>query len=733
MRPFRTIIFAALAYLVAFVSLAAADTPVAFTLRNLDPAAAKNAGEIYFDRPELNTLVMTLVNNTGKDLALVGMDSGVDGTAVDLTFPSEIFSQADIARIQASDSKGDWSASLVSGSRGKYLRLTPKDDGAFPNGAKLSFTLTKLVSSNKQQALGQVKAKFTNVTGLAGVEVFETLTLEAYPSGELKELSADLDVSVESPLVFITKSLSDPQRTRLVLNVKNKKKNAPLIEKPARSGASPVLNVSFVYGSGAGALTEDIKLDREHPASTLQAARNIKVGLAQIYVDKWNVTAPREEESLVWKIAPVREKNPQALGFGDAANLDVEISDIVTKLAPGHTQMYVQYANFPGYRDGFFTLDLQKVYRTPQIVGFQASPQTVALGGSIQLDWTGVAVDALVLEYADENNAIQKLTSKAGQIPLDTSKLPAAAKFKTSPRMDTVYRLSAYDAQGELLPDASRTLSVFVQWPTNPTLQRAWISPDPVPMRADDGMTSATVNWEGANVTPWHKIVVFPGHKTVTGDTTSTTVSLSPSDMAYRVELYDRKNPQPLSIQGGSARSLKDILVSWLKDMTYRASRYRSFDDCGLAEGGGQVTFNTSLSFSSELVKERDPLMETRAVYQTAATYFVTYQNGYTNTGSPAFARLSGPVQANGYDLTVAVREVPGQTLRFRFDPGSMSIVPVGVDAAFTPAVSGQVGNSLSNELKSVAQRTRTTLNVTCAANGASGTLSALKSAVMQR
>jgi hypothetical protein len=684
------------------------QTGILVRLHNTDPAASTRTAEIFYDRK--NSLQVILTNNRGIDLNLLGLQAGVDAVFIDIQLPFEIFSQADIAAIQqADDGKASWAFSCVSSLRGKRLRMTPQTDLIFKAGAALDFTLTEVQSSRHQPGLGPVLVKFGNVSGLDVNEIYVPLALHSYPSGVAENLKESLSCTLDSPLVLITSDLSKPVRNTLVVNIKNLTPGEPLVpDGKDWKGGSPVFNISFVYGNGIGALTPDIKLDKEHPQNTVDGARNMQVKIRQLYEDKWQVSSPQEEEALVWRVAPDPAKNREVLGFGNAANVDIEITDIVTRLAPGHTQMYIQYANFPGFRDGFFTLDLLKSFPAPRIEFFRAAESAIDIGQTTLLKWATLAVDRLVLEYTDEKGTVQKLSSQQGQIPLNDAS-QTAAPFSVSPKCQTTYTLNAYDADGkEILQSGQMETTVNVQWPENVRIQSFSATPNPFAERLDGSAVVVMLHWQIQGITPWHRIIVSPGNQLFSGGVTSTNVAVSRSEDC-QLEIYDMRQNR-LDQSTITVQSLRHCLLDKISGETYQTPGSFHMSGLGLAEGNDdEVKLYTMLSFHRTMTRDpaitHDESSDRKApIYR--AEYAVVFEGHFL--GTPLrFSQVSGPYTVFGYDITFTIQEGPlaGKALTFCFNPLTWAIDPANVDPIFTPALSAQISAAISQAAGQVRHR----------------------------
>jgi hypothetical protein len=665
---------------------------IVFQLRNTDPVSSVKNAEIFMDRP--NTLQLTAINHTGADQRLVGKDAGVDGSAIYIYLPVSLISLQAVDQIQISDPDSSWTGSIQASQSGKCICLVPNNDMTFRASDSLEFLLKNIASDKKRQALSPVKIKYSNIGELEAPEQFQPLALSAYPTGKPKNLKEAMACSLESDRIFITSDLDNPCTNTLLLNIKNELPHQPLVpEDVAWENASPVLEISFVYGTGRGALTEDVKLDLEHPKDTLYAARNIKVSLGQIYKDKWQVTTPEQEETLVWRVAPIREVCHEVLGFGADANLDIEITGIVTQLRPGHTQMYVQYFNFPGYKDGFFTLDLVKEYPIPRIISFESASSDIALGDSTELLWATASVDYVTLEYVDyedENRTPRLLSSeeetpKEKRIPRNGLSAPRTS-FPVSPRSTTTYTLRAYVKGNQGAPQkvGQEQKTVSVIWPPNVHIDDFTVTPNPFPETPGQGVPVA-LSWSIRKITRWHKIEASLGQeeRLLNGLATETLLqAFKADDAVLKVsDVLDTK----LDERTVHIRSLLYRLKDKIENESYRTKH---------PDRPGGYVISGELSFRSILKKGK---AEGQAEYSIRLDMGVIRGIFY---GPPHRFPPGGIIcgyAVNGYDITLPIEEgaLANQMLRFRFNPRTGYIDPVDLNCLFTPALTAEIVDTI--------------------------------------
>jgi hypothetical protein len=178
--------------------------------------------------------------------------------------------------------------------------------------------------------------------------------------------------------IEITSDGTTPIENTLSLAVSNPSPTDPVVAPDVAWGPHvPVFNLSFVYGKapGYGALSTPVQ------------AADIVVGLDIVSGDGWRIDGNMLGASPYWTLRPQAH---EILGIGSAASVVFAISNIVTSLAQGVTLLYLQYANIPGYNDGFTALQITKQMPAPHITAFGTAQPSVDWGDTLVLAWTTV-------------------------------------------------------------------------------------------------------------------------------------------------------------------------------------------------------------------------------------------------------------------------------------------------------------------------------------------------------
>ena len=321
-----------------------------------------------------NDLRVTMSNLTGGSLALrggaaVAEPPGASGpTSFYLTFD---FLDADQLALTAVSAAG-WLAVRQAGPP-QCWALTPAQDLTLGAGEPVELTVTGISPSGRPRP-GTVAVDFYNVPGLSD-DTWEATVLVQNPPNDQKALQ--LTPEMDSSVVFISVDADHTVRNELTWSLSNPQPDAPLVADDTPWGAQPpMFTVSFVYSGppGYGALT------------TADRAAQVQLSPGEPYADNWVVTPQQQGPKTYWTLEPA---NHEVLGAGASATVEFKFTDIVTFLRPGLTQMYVQYANIPGYADGYRSFSLRKVVPMT-ITSLEVEPawaEAATLPQAVSLSW----------------------------------------------------------------------------------------------------------------------------------------------------------------------------------------------------------------------------------------------------------------------------------------------------------------------------------------------------------
>lgn len=386
--------------------------------------------DVYIGRADLGGYTLTLSSPS----ALTAVDIRVQ-------FPSTLFSASDVARIKLLSS--GWTVTV----QGNMLVLNGSQ--AIAAGGSLVIKLGSVASSLTSQTNADLGVRVNGQNISPPYKIF----LLRYP-----EFAGDLRQSMSARLlpdssVYLTPLDNVTIENLLVLQLTNLKPGEPLVTKPWVD--TPTVLLSFVYGDSIGALTPS---DPKDPFS----AWNIKASVEATYHNghqtyEWDAVNPDSGAGAndpVWTLKPV-STNRAVLGPASGATAAFVVENIATQAPRGATLAYLQYSDFPGYDDGYFSLVLQKYEPTPNIIFFNAVPSNLAnLGDEATLRWQCFDVKQVKLQFG---NTV--LDSAKGQIGTGVS---SVAQYKIKLDSSTQFTLNAYKTLNAATPDFTAQFTVNV-------------------------------------------------------------------------------------------------------------------------------------------------------------------------------------------------------------------------------------------------------------------------------
>lgn len=310
-------------------SMVASSSAAQVALRVVD--AATNQPALQTGVP--TTLAVTLVNG-GAPLPL----NNGDKPATLILYLPQFIPAAALAAMEITLADWTFAASVDAGT----LTLTYSGNAAGEWVGNLAFAISGVLAQGAP-ADGSFQVNFANLAG-APKQMSAPLPLIAQPQPGNVSLADVLQVSLDSQgTVYVSTSVDDPLANTLFLNIKNVGP-APLYTGTAAPTAAEIA-VSFVYGSTSGAIAPAESTKPITPP--LGSAWNIEGG---IYIDQtlgWRVSPARAEDPQpIWRLNP-QSGNTNLIGTGANANVTFDFSEIISLTAIGHTQMTLNFRNFP--------------------------------------------------------------------------------------------------------------------------------------------------------------------------------------------------------------------------------------------------------------------------------------------------------------------------------------------------------------------------------------------------
>jgi DNA-binding beta-propeller fold protein YncE len=137
-----------------------------------------------------------------------------------------------------------------------------------------------------------------------------------------------------------------------------------------KAGPDTTFSVCYVYGAprdpyGYGALTDATRAN----AFSVTTGDN---------AEGWSITRDSNAQAVTWTLQPPADA--PIVGTGAQSVVTINFSNVVTTYQPGPTVMLVSYREIPGYKDGTFTLLLNKI---PHVVikAFDVTPNPAHFTG----------------------------------------------------------------------------------------------------------------------------------------------------------------------------------------------------------------------------------------------------------------------------------------------------------------------------------------------------------------
>jgi uncharacterized protein (TIGR02145 family) len=301
------------------------------------------------------SLQLTLTNNTGSSVNLI---SGSTASTLNIVMP-QFYTADEINAMTVTNP--DWQFSPQGSTGNIVLTWIGENNYVWIDQASLVIEIDNC-TSNSTKSIQQMVIYFTgfNVPGFPYMEQ-ATLVLQEQPVPGNATLSDVLQVSLDNQGTVYISTAGDPIENTLILNFKNTS-NTPLFNGKNPWTVSPQVTVSFVYGRTAGALAPD------DTGSNPGAAWNIKGGVYAAQGNQWQIQDPQTgglNPSPQWLLTPLTT-SLDIIGTENNANISFDFSQIISQTPVGHTQMYVQFSDFPKddstlYNDELFVIDIVKL------------------------------------------------------------------------------------------------------------------------------------------------------------------------------------------------------------------------------------------------------------------------------------------------------------------------------------------------------------------------------------
>ena len=440
----------------------------------LNPDSKPDPNQPVFYLGEAAVLKVRLVNATGNDIALKS------GATLEIFFLA-----LDVNLAACKIALPGWT--LTSKQYSLSLAYTAGSPGTWGQGDAnaLAFQITGVQSSRSQATTGFFQVSFSGLTGnnIPG-RLKMPLGLIAAP----KDGNADLNLDVrlgDGGIIYVSQPDGSMVENRLLLNIVNMGAQELFSGTPGKEG-TPMISVSFVYGSSPGALAPDD--DKSAPQAG--SAWNIKCIQSITDGNDWRPTDPDAAKlsDPVWVLKP-DQNNHQLIGTGDSAAIQFEFDHVISKNAPDITLMYILFSGFrkndtKDYNDKLFVLPITKEYLpNPGLLRFSSEVTNITINSSSQevsipLLWSMTGVSQIVLKCGSTVTPIIPdliITYDGTQPALQQDQYTLkfqGVKFSG----DLTITCSAYGTNGSFINDSQQTITF--DFPPVVTLYTGDIQPD---------------------------------------------------------------------------------------------------------------------------------------------------------------------------------------------------------------------------------------------------------------
>lgn len=408
---------------------------------------ADDAEDLYVGIPNAATLTFTLTGAT--------IDVAPGHLAFDVSF-AELYTDP-AAQALIGISASGWNVQFQSGMFSSWM-LTPATTMQWVDGTSLSFAVTALTPDVDPGSY------FVGVTTvLRGASSYDSVPIAvAAPNSGPGDLRDTMTFDVDPNVVNGTKTQAQIIDNQLVVTFLNSNPNDPIVpEDVSWDTTPPEFTISFPYASdwpGAFALT------------TASLAAQFEVSAS---APDWSVEIG---DGPKWTLRP----QSHAI-LGPAAGVSFTFANVVTQLVKGPTQLFVQWANVPGYRDASDSLPLYKEYLPVSIPQFAINQHDFVVGDEPQYAYLTWSVDNAMLVELSGYGAVER----------------EAFEFRVPIEKSGTFVLTAIDPITAKIETASQSVNV------TPSLPEQWIPSGTILMwTGREPIPSGFVLCDGSNGTP---------------------------------------------------------------------------------------------------------------------------------------------------------------------------------------------------------------------------------------
>jgi uncharacterized protein (TIGR02145 family) len=362
----------------------------------INPAVPSGQDQAVVYQNTAATLTVTLTNDTG---ATVTFQAGSSPSTFEVYWPSFVTTAQTAAMQITPPANWKWDANQIA------LVYTGPGDASWVNGSTLVFTAANVVAT-AQPTSSSLQMNPSGMSGDIPTQVLAKMSLMPPPDPNNPNIDTVVQVSLATQGTIYVSPTNDPLPNTLFLTLKNMSQDALYSGSNMWKG-NPRIIVTFVYGLTSGALAPD----NDKSAPQTGSAWNIKGSVDVSQGNAWQVTNPDTKGSdpyPQWILQPTNT-NKDIIGTGANANITFSFTNIISFTGKGHTQMTLQFLDFPAtdsksYNGYVYVMDIVKQDAPPTrgLINFYGKNPLATVGSptdtvKIDVNWGMFYVDHVML------------------------------------------------------------------------------------------------------------------------------------------------------------------------------------------------------------------------------------------------------------------------------------------------------------------------------------------------
>jgi len=354
---------------------------------------------IYIDDdPAAHSLNFEVANASRKNINLIQMNgnaAGAENHNFELRFRPRTLSAVSLDKIAVAET--NWSvAKATQPDGGVSLYFLATGGGTIKPGDKMKLTLRNVSADTADGARGtRVELNYRQ---LQYPDIVSPISGTRLQHLSIVNQSGKKNIPLHVGFVGSNTVLNDGvSSTDLVLRITNLLKDESIPLNPAKSATPSKFIISF-----------DTQADGEFKEWALGTTAQIRAIIPQ--AAGWKTPIEGQGVSTQWAVT---HDTKTSLAPGEA--ILVALKNIITSSPSGHTHIYLQYENIPGYWDGQFVCAIEKapiLYRNDKVgIGVANPGEKLDVAGNAAVSETMVAGRLSVARENDKRGALFLATS----------------------------------------------------------------------------------------------------------------------------------------------------------------------------------------------------------------------------------------------------------------------------------------------------------------------------------